>query len=183
MSANATLDTKMNEVVEHLSGELQQIRTGRAQPSLVENLLVEAYGSMTPLKGVASISTPEPRAILISPWDKGLTKAIEKAIQSSDLGLNPTVTSEQIRLNIPELTAERREELIKVIHTKEEAARVSLRNIREEFLKGIKQDVADKKSSEDELERAKKEAQTVIDAHNKKIEDLVEKKSEQIRTI
>jgi ribosome recycling factor len=183
MSVNPALEKKMNEVVEHLNGELQQIRTGRAQPSLVENLSVEAYGSMTPLKGVASISTPEPRVILISPWDKGLTKAIEKAVQTSDLGLNPTVTSEQVRLNIPELTAERREELIKVINTKAEAARVSLRNIREDFLKQIKQDVADKKSSEDELDRSKKEAQTVIDAHNKSIEELVEKKSEQIRTI
>jgi ribosome recycling factor len=183
MSANAMLEKKMNEVVEHLNGELQQIRTGRAQPSLVENLSVEAYGSMTPLKGVASISTPEPRVILISPWDKGLTKAIEKAVQNSDLGLNPTVTGEQVRLNIPELTAERREELIKVINTKAEASRVSLRNIREDFLKQVKQDVADKKSSEDELDRAKKEAQTVIDAHNKSIEELVEKKAEQIRTI
>jgi ribosome recycling factor len=183
MSANPALEKKMNEVVEHLNGELQQIRTGRAQPSLVENLSVEAYGSMTPLKGVASISTPEPRVILISPWDKGLTKAIEKAVQSSDLGLNPTVTGEQVRLNIPELTAERREELIKMINSKAEAARVSLRNIREDFLKQVKQDVADKKSSEDELDRSKKEAQTVIDAHNKSIEELVEKKAEQIRTI
>ncbi len=167
----------------HFKDELRAVRTGRAQPSLVEDLSVEAYGSMQPLKAIASISIPEPRLIQIQPWDKSLTKAIEKAVQQSDLGLNPTATGEVIRLTLPELTAERREELTKLVGAKAEEARIALRNIREEFLKSVKQEVTDGAKSEDDLERAKKEAQQLMDNYNAEIATVVEAKSEQITTI
>jgi ribosome recycling factor len=176
-------EKSMRDAVAHFSDELRQIRTGRAHPGLVEDLPVEAYGSVQPLKGLASVSTPEARVIQISPWDKSIVKAIEKAIQNSKLGLNPTVQGEQIRLRLPDLTAERREELVKMVTTKAEAARVVLRNIRESFLKSIKDDVAAKIASQDALDRGKKEIQSIIDAMNQEIEKLVDAKSTEIRSV
>lgn len=179
----ADAEKKMQAGMVHFKDELRAVRTGRAQPSLVEDLPVEAYGSMQPLKAIASISIPEPRLIQIQPWDKSLSKAIEKAVQQSDLGLTPTVTGEVIRLALPELTAERREELTKVVNTKAETARIALRNIREEFLKSVKQEVSDGTKSEDEMERAKKEAQQLMDNYNSEIATVVEAKNEQIKTV
>ena len=176
-------ETKMQAALAHFKEELRAVRTGRAHPSLVEDVQVEAYGSMQPLKALAGISIPEPRTIQIQPWDKSITKAVEKALQQSDLGLNPTVAGEVIRLALPELTAERREELTKIVNTKAEAARIALRNTREEFLKAIKQEVADGAKSQDELERAKKDAQTLIDKYNSEIDTAAESKAEQIKTI
>lgn len=171
-----TLEEKMHQAVQHFSQELNQIRTGRAHPGLVENIMVEAYGTRTPIKGLASVSTPEPRVILISPWDKSQIPGIEKAIQQSGLGLNPTPSGDQIRLALPELTVERRAELSKLVNTNAEKVRVGLRNVREEYLKEIKADVTAKKVSEDELEHAKKEVQKVIDKENQAIQDIVDKK-------
>ena len=126
---------------------------------------------------------PEPRQLLITPWDKSLLKAVEKAVQTSDLGLTPTVTGEAVRLTLPELTAERREELSKVVRTQAEEARVRLRGIREEFLKVIKQEVDEGKLGEDALERAKKQVQDVIDKSNAEVEQLVKQKADQLMTV
>lgn len=177
------LKKKMEEALTHFGEELKKLRTGRAHPGIVEGLEVMAYGSKTPLKGLASISTPDPRTILISPWDKGVVKDIEKAIQISNLGLSPAVVGTDIRLTLPQLTAERREELVKLVSTEAEKTRVSLRTLREEYLHGVKDAVESKTASEDELSRAKKEVQTVIDEMNKKVEEQAEAKSEQIRTV
>ncbi|MDP2587582.1 MAG: ribosome recycling factor [bacterium] len=177
------LKTKMKAATSHLSDELGKVRTGRAHPGIVEDLSVEAYGSPTPLKGLASISTPEPRQILISPWDKGVVKDIEKAIQKSDLGLSPTVVGTDIRLVLPDLTEERREELVVMIQSKAEQARVTLRNLREDYLKAVKANVEQGGASEDDIAHAKKEAQVVIDESNTEIDRIVETKVEQIRTV
>lgn len=174
---------KTNHAKEHLSEELGKIRTGRAQTSLVEDIVVEAYGSKTPLKGLATITTPEPRLIMISPWDKGLIKEIEKSLQNSDLGINPSVTESEIRLQIPELNAERREEIAKIIASKAEQTRITLRNIREEYLKEIKQKVVDKKVSEDELEVAKKKVQKIMDDLSNEIDKIVNAKTDQVKKI
>lgn len=179
----AELKKKMEAALTHFAHELQQVRTGRAHPAIVEDLVVLAYGTQTPLKGLASISTPEPRTILISPWDKSVVKDIEKAIQISKLGLNPAVVGTDIRLTLPDLTQERRDELAKLVATKAEEARVSLRTLREEYLHAVKAQVEAKTVSEDALTRAKKEVQTVIDDMNKKIEEQSEAKVEQIKTV
>ncbi|MFH0830745.1 MAG: ribosome recycling factor [Parcubacteria group bacterium] len=183
MQLSVELRKKMEAVLAHLSGLLKQVRTGRAHPGIVEGLVVEAYGSQNPLKGLASISTPDPHTILISPWDKGLVKDIEKAILTSKLGLSPAVVGSDIRLKLPDLTAERREELVKLINTEAEQTRVALRTLREEFLKEKKAAVEAKTASEDELTRAKKEVQVLIDEMNNKVELLVKDKTQQIRTV
>lgn len=179
----ADAEFKMRESLTHLGQELQQVRTGRAQPGLVEELPVEAYGSMQPLKGLASVAVPEPRQLLISPWDKSLVKAIEKAVQTSNLGLNPSVTGDAIRLTLPELTAERREELTKVVKTKAEETRVGLRATREEYLKSVKADVDAGKQGEDALERGKKQVQDLIDKMNAEVEKHVEQKAKQLQSV
>ncbi|MFO0702585.1 MAG: ribosome recycling factor [Candidatus Andersenbacteria bacterium] len=179
----ADAETTMRDALAHFKDELAKLRTGRAQPGLVEDLPVEAYGTMQPLKGLASVAVPEPRQLLISPWDKSTIKAIEKAIQESDLGLNPTVTGTAIRLTLPELTAERREELTKVVKTKAEETRVGLRTAREAFLKAVKADVDAGTVGEDALERGKKQVQDLIDKMNAEVEQLVAQKSTQLTTI
>jgi len=179
----ADAEKTMRASLSHLSEELKQVRTGRAQPGLVEELPVEAYGTVQPLKGLASVAVPEPRQLLITPWDKSTLKAIEKAVQSSDLGLTPTVTGDAVRLTLPELTAERREELTKVVKTKAEETRVSLRSIREDYLKAVKADVEAGKVGEDANDRAKKQVQDLIDKMNAEVEQLVEQKSTQLKTV
>lgn len=173
----------MREAIAHFGEELAKLRTGRAQPSLVEDVPVEAYGASQPVKAIASVTVPEPRQLLITPWDKANVKAIEKAIQESDLGLNPTVQGTAVRLTLPEMTEERRDELTKVVKTKAEEARVQLRQIREEFLKAVKALVDDAKAGEDELERGKKQVQELIDKMNKDVEDAIERKVEQLKQI
>lgn len=183
MDALNDIKSRMAKVLDHLNADLRTVRTGRAHPGIVEDIIVEAYGNQTPIKGLASISTPEPRTIMISPWDKGVASAIEKALKESDLSINPVVTGTDIKVQLPELTAERREELVKFISSKAEESKVSLRNIREEYLKLIKQAVADKEASEDELERSKKEIQALIDEMQGQIEQSVDTKTEEVRTI
>ncbi len=175
--------TNMDKALAHLKEGLNKVRTGRATPSLVEDMQIEVYGSRQPLKGLASISTPSPREILISPWDKSSVAEIIKAIESSDLGLNPVSMGEQIKLSLPELTAERREELIKVVNSQAEEARISLRNIREDFLQALKSKVEEDNLGDDELEKGKKEVQKIIDEMNETVKTLTENKTEEISKI
>src|SRR3989338_6791365 len=139
-----SLKEKLNKVIEYFKGEIAVLRTGRATPAVVENLPVDYYGTKTPLKALASISTPDPRQILIQPWDKGALQPIEKAIQSSQLGLNPVVDGVYIRLNLSQLTEERRKDLIKILGQKAEETKISVRKAREEGLRVV--DDAEKKN-------------------------------------
>lgn len=161
---------KLEKMIEHLKSELASLRTGRATPALVENLEVEYYGSKTPLKAVAAISVPEPRTLTIQPWDKNTIPAIEKAIQNSQLGLNPITDRDAIRLTIPQLTEERRKELTKLLGRHLEDARIQVRREREEILKEIDRKERAKEISEDEKFRQKSEVQKTVDEINKKIE-------------
>ena len=174
---------KMDGAITHLKEELRQIRTGRAHPALVEDIAVEAYGAASDIKSVGTVSIPEARQILITPWDKSLIKEIEKAILQSPLGLTPTVDGEHIRLTLPELTEERREELSKVVNTKAEDARVSLRNVREDYLRSVKQQVESGSGSEDDNSKAKKDMQELIDAHNEEVAGIAEEKITELKTV
>ena len=158
------------------------LRTGRATPALVEDLEVDYYGAKTPLKAVASISSPEPRQLVIQPWDKNAIQPIEKAIQSSSLGLNPVTDRDTIRLSIPSLTEERRKELLKVLGRHLEDARIAVRREREEALKEIDRAEKAKEISEDEKFRKKQEAQKVVDDFNKKIDEIGSAKEKEIMT-
>jgi len=173
----------LDKAIEHLQFELAKLRTGRASTALVEDVMVEYYGSRTPLKQIASINTPEPRQITIQPWDRGAISAIEGAIREADLGLNPMNDGVLIRLNIPALTEERRKELVKILNAKAEEGRIALRNVREDALKEVQNMEKEGMISEDDKFRAKEKIQTVIDEYNKKVEEIREKKEKDIMTV
>ncbi len=167
---------------EFARSEAAGIRTGRANPSLVEDLPVEYMGSRLTIKELATITTPEPRAILIQPWDKNALALIEKSIKESSLGLNPVVDGTSVRLTIPSLTEERRKEFIKLLHQKMESVRIRVRQIREDVLKKVQAEVREKKAREDDLRLAKDELQKIMDDLNKKFDDLTKKKEQELLT-
>lgn len=177
------LKQKLEKTIEHMKQEIASLRTGRATSALVEDLEVEQYGSKMPLKGVAAISTPDARQIVIQPWDKSVLPAIEKAIQSSSLGLNPIADRDVIRLSIPPLNEERRKELVKMLGQHLERARIQVRKERDEALKSIDHLERDKKISEDEKFRQAKDIQKIIDDINKKIEEIAAAKEKEIMTV
>ena len=172
-------DDKMQKTLNSLDGELGTIRAGRANPNILNRLTVEYYGSPTPIQQVANISVPEPRLIQIQPWEK---KIIEKAIQISDIGINPTNDGNVIRLVFPELTEERRKELVKDVKKKGEAAKVAIRNIRRDandsFKKLAKEDV-----SEDEIKTLEESAQKMTDKYIAEVDKAVEVKTKEIMTV
>jgi len=146
-------ETRMKGAIQSLEEDLSGIRTGRAHPALVEKLLVEYYGTPTPLVQLASISVPEPRSLLIKPFDPATLKTIERSILASDLGLTPNNDGRQIRLNLPALTEERRRDLVKVVHHRLEDSRVAVRNIRRDMIKDLREFEEEKMISEDELKK------------------------------
>jgi ribosome recycling factor len=156
-------ETRMHSAIQNLDGDLGGIRTGRATPALVERLQVEYYGAPTPLMQLASISVPEPRSLLIKPFDISSLKGIERAIQISDLGLTPNNDGKQIRLNLPALTEERRHELVKVVHHRLEECRVAVRNVRRDQHNEMRESEKEKLISKDDLERGEEELQKVTD--------------------
>src|ERR671930_1169206 len=144
-----TAEHKMTRAVEILGSDLGSIRTGRASPSLLDRIQVDYYGSPTPLNGVANISAPDPKMVLIQPWDKSMLGPIEKAIQKSDLGINPTNDGQVIRLVLPQLTQDRRKDLVKQVHQRAEEARVAVRNCRRDALDHLRKAEKDGVSQED----------------------------------
>lgn len=175
-------DTKMGKTIKNLESELGTIRAGRANPHVLDRIMVDYYGAPSPLQQVANISVPEARMIQIQPWDSSLLKVIEKAIMVSELGINPTNDGKMIRLVFPELTEERRKELVKDVKKKGEAAKVAVRNIRrdanEAFKKLSKTDV-----SEDEIKELEEQIQKLTDKYIKEVDQAVEEKSKEILTV
>ena len=155
----------MKKAVDHTLHEFHTLNTGKAQPSMVEDILAEAYGSMQPIKNIAAIMTPDARSIVIQPFDKGTSKDIVKAIQGANIGLNPVDQGSVIRCPIPDLTTQRRAELAKVAQKYAEEGKVRVRNVRRDTLEVLKKGQKDKLISEDEFKRAEKEVQTVHDKH------------------
>jgi len=173
----------LEKSIEHLIVEIGQIRTGRANPALVENIMVDYYGTKTPLKQVANINVPEARLLVIQPWDKDSLVNVESAIRDSDLGFNPNNDGQVIRINIPSLTEERRKELVKLLNQRAEEAKISVRNIREEVWKEIQEMEKEGKISEDDKFSGKDYLQKSVDEYNKKIDEIKEKKEKDILTI
>ncbi len=169
--------------LERFKEELVQIRTGRASSALVENLAVEYYGSKSPIKQIASITVPEPRTIMISPWDKDNLVNIEKAIRESQLNLNPMNDGLAVRINIPALTEDRRKELVKMLNQKAEESRVSIRKVREDIWSGIQEMERSGKIGEDDKFQGKDKLQKIVDEYNKKIEEIRESKEKEIMTV
>lgn len=160
---------RMRSAIQVLHDDLAAIRTGRASPALVEKLPIEYYGTPTPLMQLASISVPEPRTLMIKPFDASTLKAIEKAIQSSDLGLNPNNDGKVIHLNLPPLTEERRRDLVKHVHHRLEEARIAVRNIRRDSQNDMRDFEKEKLISEDELKRGEEDLQKLTDKYIEEI--------------
>ena len=173
-------EIRMEKSVEALHKELSSIRTGRASPSLVERLLVEAYGVPTPLLALAGISTPEARLLVIRPYDHAAIPAIEKAIQRSDLGLTPSNDGQVIRIVIPQLTEERRRDLGKLVARRAEEARVAVRNIRRDEVEHVRRVEKDGHLSRDELERSLGQVQQITDQFVGKVDDVARRKEAEI---
>jgi len=171
------------DALDHLHESFGTLHTGRATPAMVDQVMVQAYGSMMKLQEVASISVPEPQMILIQPWDKTVVKAIETSMRESDLQLNPVVDGEQIRIAVPQLTEEKRRELVKIMNEKAEEARIHVRQIREEEMKSLKEQEKSGKISEDDLFRMEKEVQSLVDQVNKEIKEASEQKESDLMKI
>ena len=183
MFALDTMKSDATKMIDVFQNDLSTIRTGRAKPSLVENILVDAYGSKMKLLELANISAPEPTLIIVKPWDKSVISAIEKAIQISDLHINPVVDSDQIRIAIPALTGERREELVKLVSQKKHTSEDMLRDIRTKYKKQIDGQKGTAGVSEDDIKRDLDALQKVTEDFMKKIADIASAKEKELREV
>lgn len=177
------LKTRMEKAVEDFRKEMASVRTGRASVHMLDGITVDYYGTMTPLNQLANVSAPEPQMITVQPWDVSQLSAIEKAIRSSDLGLNPMNDGKLIRVPIPVLTEERRKDLVKHLHKLLEEHRTAIRNIRRDGNDGIKKAMKDKKITEDEERRALDELQKLTDDEIKKMEELSKGKEKEVMSL
>ena len=174
---------RMDKALAVVTEELKGIRTGRASAGLLDRVKVDYYGTPTPIKQLANINVPESQLITISPWDKSTIPAIEKAVQTSDLGITPSNDGNIIRLSMPPLTEERRKELSKVVHNQGEESKVAIRNIRRDILEDFKQMKKDGELTEDDLFREQESIQKVTDKHTQKVDELVKNKQNEIMTV
>ncbi len=174
---------RMAKCVQTFQSDLKKLRTGRAHPSLIEHLKVDYYGSEVPLQQVASISVEEGRTLVVSPWEKSLVQAVEKAIHKSDLGLNPSTAGTVIRITMPPLTEERRRDLTKVVRHDAENARVAVRNVRRDVMADIKEMLKEKLISQDDERRAETEVQKLTDKHVADIDHALAAKEKEIMQV
>jgi ribosome recycling factor len=170
----------MEKAVEAMRREFASVRTSKATPALLDTVRVEAYGSKMPISQVATVSAPEPRMLIVQPWDKGLTAAIEKAIQSAELGLNPANDGNVIRVPIPQLTEERRKDMVKLLHKLAEEGRVAIRHARQEANKDLKKKQASHEISEDDAHRQMDLVQKLTDEFIAKIDQLLKTKEHEV---
>lgn len=174
------IDSRMDRTLDAFRRDLGQLRTGRATPSLIEDLSVDYYGSPTPLKQIASISAPDARAIMVQPWDRGSLREIERSLQRSEMGFNPSNDGNVITVPIPPLTNERRQEMVKLLKRKAEDGKVSLRNVRRDGLETLRKMERDKVISQDQNRRAQEQLQRVTDGHTKQIDETASAKEAEI---
>ena len=171
------------KALNHMNDEFSRLQIGRANPSLIEHISVEAYGSQQPLKNMANISVPDPKTLHIQPWDKSVMRDIEKAIQTAGLGLNPVNNGVAILLTIPPLTEERRKDIVKIVHQLAEEARISIRNARQTAHSTFKQMSQNKEITEDDATGAEKRLQEKVDDYNKQVAEAAKTKEEAVMTV
>ena len=174
---------RMDKSIEATHHEFNSIRTGRASPALLDRITIDYYGTPTPLKGLASISAPEPRLLVVQPFDPGAIKNIERAIQESDLGLTPGNDGKVVRLPIPALTEERRKDLVKVVRRVAEDGKVAIRNVRRDVMQHLKELVVNGDVGDDEEHRGEQQVQKITDEHTKSIDDLLKAKEAEIMEV
>ena len=171
---------RMDRAIDAFKRDLGQLRTGRAAPALIEDLSIDYYGSATPLKQIASISAPDARAIMVQPWDKGALREIERSLQRSEMGFNPSNDGNVITVPVPPLTNERRQEMVKLLRKKAEDGKVSVRNVRRDGLETLRKMERDKTISQDQNRRAQDQLQKVTDGHTKLIDETASAKEAEI---
>ncbi|MEP0823821.1 MAG: ribosome recycling factor [Ignavibacterium sp.] len=179
----ADADNRMKKAVEVVRDEFSKIRTGKATTALLDAVKVDYYGTMTPLKQVANVSTPDVHTIAVQPWEKGMLQPIEKAILNANLGLNPTNDGNIVRVPIPPLNEERRRELVKLVKKFAEEGRIAVRNIRRDAIEHLKKTEKQEHISEDERKRGEQEVQKMTDKHIKEVDHLVELKEKEIMEV
>jgi ribosome recycling factor len=179
----STMEAKMDQSINAFKNNLTKIRTGRANPALLDSVQVDYYGSMVPITQVANVSLLDSRTISVQPWEKGMGAKIEKAIRDSDLGLNPSSMGELIRVPMPAMTEERRKELTKVVRGEGENAKVSVRNLRRDANEAVKKLVKDKLASEDDQKRAEADVQKITDKHIVAIDQLIAGKEQELMAV
>lgn len=175
-----TTEQRMNKTLDALASEFLSIRAGRANPQLLNKIMVNYYGTMTPIPQVGNVSSPEPRMLTISLWDASILSEVEKAIMASDLGLTPSNDGKVIRLGFPEPTAERRQELVKQVRKKSEDAKVAIRNIRRDAIDVLRKEEKSSDITEDDLKIFEKECQDLTDSFNKKVDEMAKEKEDEI---
>lgn len=172
----------MDKAIEHLSFELVKIRAGKAMPNMLDGLSVEYYGSMTPLQQVASVTTPDARTLMVKPWEKNMLAEIEKTIRNANLGFNPQNDGENVRINVPPLTEERRKDLVKMVNKEGEASKVRIRNVRKDTNEDLKK-LLKEGAAEDAIKDAEAKVQKLTDSFIAKIDELLVKKEAEIMTV
>ena len=177
------LQKRMDGALSTLNKEFGSLRTGRASTNLLDSIQIEAYGSMMPMNQVGNVTAPEARMLMVSVWDKSMIKAVEKAIRESDMGLNPAVDGQTIRVPIPAPSEERRKEMVKIAHKYSEAAKVAVRNVRRDGMEDLKKQEKEKKISEDEQRTQSDKVQKLTDDYVKKIDDLLAAKEKDIMSV
>lgn len=176
-------EDKWEAVLDFLKKDLKGLRSNRATPALIEDIMINYYETMTPLKQISTISTPEPRQLLVDPWDKNSLKLIESEIQKLDKGFGINNDGQVLRISLPQMTEETRKDTVNILHAKMEEARVGIRKIREEILKKAKQQKENSEISEDDLFRIQKEVQDIVDKKNEEIKNIGSDKEREILTV
>ena len=179
----ADAQRRMDSSIDHTRHEFNSVRTGRASPALLDRIAIDYYGTQTPLKNMATISAPEPRLLTVQPYDPTQIRSVEKAIQESDLGLTPSNDGKLIRLPIPQLTEERRKELVKLVRRYAEEGRVAVRNVRRDVMRHLEELVRNGDVGDDEERRAETQVQKLTDDHVKRIDDLLKHKEAEIMEV
>lgn len=174
---------KMTRSIESVKGDFASVRAGRASAAVLDRIMVDYYGTPTPIQQIAAISSPDPRQLVVTPWDTTVVTAIEKAIQNSDLGINPQNDGKSLRLAFPQLTEERRKELVKQIHKYAETGKVAIRNIRRDALDHFKKLQKSSELTEDDYKVAEKDLQKLTDDMSKEIDSLLEKKEKELMAV
>ena len=176
-------EEKMRKSIDSVAADFASVRAGRANASVLDRIMVDYYGSPTPLQQIASITSPDPRSLVIQPWDTSAVKLIKKAIETSDLGINPQDDGRSLRLAFPQLTEERRKELVKLIHKYSENGKVAIRNIRRDAMDYFKKQEKKSEITEDELKQAEKDLQKMTDDSCKKIDELLARKEKELMAV
>lgn len=176
-------EEKMSKSIDSVSADFASVRAGRANASVLDRIMVDYYGSPTPIQQIASITSPDPRSLVIQPWDTSAVKLIKKAIETSDLGINPQDDGRSLRLAFPQLTEERRKELVKQIHKYGENGKVAIRNIRRDAMESFKKKEKASEITEDDLKQAEKDLQKLTDDSSKKIDELLARKEKELMEI